>query len=637
MLFNQYKLGTRIKLAFAAVFLAAVGAVVAVGQSHTAGVIAEAERRELEVHFANMVAVIERQGLMAEALAELVAQNPAVRQAFAAGDRAALHAAVEDGFERLAADYGVEQFQFHTPPALSFLRAHKPGQYGDDLSGFRKTVVAVNATRTRIHGVESGVAGLGIRGVVPVFHGGRHLGSVEFGLSFGEDFFRDFGTQHGLSVGLHLAEGDGFRPFVPTFAGGMVLAAADLGAIVRGGPAIRLTGQGDTPFAVYAAAVEDYSGTPFGVVELAMDRSRYVEQLGDARRDMFVVGAGALLLGLLVFGWLSAQMVRPLRLAVQSMEDIAGGEGDLTRRLPVEGRDEMSRLAAAFNTFIARVQDTVRHVMDSSGKVSGSAAGVLDVTLATGDGVQRQRSEIESVATAMNEMTATVQEVARNAAHAAVAATEANGEAQSGRRVVEESIQSIRTLAADIVATAESIDRLSADSDAIGSVMDVIRGIAEQTNLLALNAAIEAARAGEHGRGFAVVADEVRTLAQRTQQSTREIQTMIERLQSGARDAVAAMERGRERTETTVRQAAGAGESLAAITRSVASISDMNTQIATAAEEQSAVAEEINRNIATINSVADETAAGAAQTASASEALAALATDLQAAVARFKV
>ena len=637
MLFNQYKLGTRIMGAFAAVFVAAVGAVVAVGQSHTASVIAEAERRELEVHFGNMVAAIERQGLMAEALAELVARSPAVRQAFAAGDRAALHAAVKDGFERLAADYGVEQFQFHTPPALSFLRAHKPGQYGDDLSGFRRTVVAVNATRTRIHGVESGVAGLGIRGVVPVFHDGRHLGSVEFGLSFGEDFFRDFGAQRGLAVGLHLAEGGGFRPFVPTFGSGTVLADADLAAVLRDGPAVRLARQGDTPFAVYAAAVKDYSGTPFGIVELAMDRSRYIEQLGDARRDAFVAGAGALLLGLLMFGWLSAQLVRPLNLAVRSMEDIASGEGDLTRRLPVEGRDEMARLAAAFNHFIVRVQDTVRQVTSSSGKVSGSAQSMLDITLMTGDGVQRQRSEIESVATAMNEMTATVQEVARNAAHAAAAAGEASEEAQNGRRVVEASIQSIRALAADIVATAESIDRLSADSDAIGSVMDVIRGVAEQTNLLALNAAIEAARAGEHGRGFAVVADEVRTLAQRTQQSTREIQIMVERLQGGARDAVAAMERGREQTEATVRQAAGAGESLAAITRSVASISDMNTQIATAAEEQSAVAEEINRNIATINSVADQTAEGAAQTASASEDLAALAADLQAAVARFKV
>ena len=237
----------------------------------------------------------------------------------------------------------------------------------------------------------------------------------------------------------------------------------------------------------------------------------------------------------------------------------------------------------------------------------------------------------------MNEMTATVQEVASHAAHAAEAATSARDEAQGGQRVVSANIDAIQRLADEVMQTAELINRLAEDSNAIGTVLDVIRGIAEQTNLLALNAAIEAARAGEQGRGFAVVADEVRTLAQRTQESTSEIQDMIERLQAGARNAVEAMEKGRAGAESSVRQAVTAGESLQAINQAVAAISDMNLQIATAAEEQSAVAEEINRNITTINMVADETAVGAEQTAEASQELARLAMNLQRIVSQFRV
>ena len=637
MFLRRCRLGTRIQLAFTAVFIVALGAVVAVGQSYTEGLIADAEQRELQGHLDTMEAMIERQGVMAEALAELVAHTPSVQAAFAAGDRDGVHAAVKEAFVLLKSDYGVVQFQFHTPPALSFLRVHDPKKFGDDLSGFRNTVLEVNRTQARLHGVEQGVAGLGIRGVVPVFHDGAHLGSLEFGLSFGADFLQQFGQRYGLAVGLHLAEGEAFKSLAATFAGEPVLSAAELTGVLRGEPTIRVVERDGASYAVYAAAVKDYSGTAFAVVELAMDRAHYAAQLSDTRMAMFGVGALALAVGLVLFGVLASNVVRPLRLAVRSMEEIATGEADLTRRLPVEGRDELAQLADAFNQFVARIQDTVRRVMQSSERVSGSAEGVLEITLMTSDGVQRQRSEIESVATAMNEMTATVQEVARNAAHAAEAANDANQQALTGRRVVEANIQSIRRLATGISETAELIDRLSADSEAIGGVLDVIRSVAEQTNLLALNAAIEAARAGEQGRGFAVVADEVRTLAQRTQASTREIRDMIERLQSGAREAVSAMERGQEQTESAVNEAASAGESLAAITRAVGSISDMNTQIATAAEEQSAVADEINRNIAVINTVADETAAGAAQTASGSEALAGFATDLQATVAQFKV
>jgi methyl-accepting chemotaxis protein len=310
---------------------------------------------------------------------------------------------------------------------------------------------------------------------------------------------------------------------------------------------------------------------------------------------------------------------------------------DLRMRVQADGSDEFGEIGGIYNNMLGNFQSALLEVTKASHRVSNSAEQLSSITEVTRSGALRQQSESDQVATAMNQMSATVNEVAHNAVEAAKASGLADSEAAKGRQVVNGAVVSIKQLAEEIEDTSNTINALEVESKNIGTVLNVIQGIAEQTNLLALNAAIEAARAGESGRGFAVVADEVRSLAQRSQESTEEIKQIIDRLQSGARTAVDKMEKGRNQANLTVEQAEQAGQALDAITSAIMSINDMNTQIAGAAEEQSAVAEEINRNVVTIAKVADETAESAQQTTDTSGELAALAMELHELISQFSI
>lgn len=315
------------------------------------------------------------------------------------------------------------------------------------------------------------------------------------------------------------------------------------------------------------------------------------------------------------------------------MEQLASG--DLTTRIDYSANDELGKIIQNFNLMTAQLRDAFSEFSSATTQVAAAAEQTSTVTEQTNGGIQQQQVQTEMVATAMNQMNATVHEVAKNAAHAAEAAGVADGEAANGREVVQQTIAGINKLSIEVKDSADAIREVEKDSEQIGSVLDVIKTIAEQTNLLALNAAIEAARAGEQGRGFAVVADEVRTLASRTQESTTEIESTISKLQNGSRHAVVAMEQSLEQTRQSVGQAELAGNALDAISQAISLINDMNTQIATASEEQSAVADEINQNIVAISDISGQTAQGADQTAESSQQLADLSIELQTAVNKF--
>lgn len=330
-------------------------------------------------------------------------------------------------------------------------------------------------------------------------------------------------------------------------------------------------------------------------------------------------------------------IMRPINATSTILYDISQGHGDLTKRVDVKSTDEIGEMGEYFNAFMSKLQIIVTDIISSANQLASAAEQMTTMSSESSKGLAKQNDETAQVATAINEMASTVEEVARNTESASVAATNADTEAKAGNQLVSETLSSIEVLATDVESSAKVLDKLKLHSENIGTVLDVIKNIADQTNLLALNAAIEAARAGEQGRGFAVVADEVRTLAKRTQDSTSEIEVIISDLQAGAEQAVNVMENSRAKSGTTLEQAVQTGEYLNSIASAVNTILEMNTQIAAAAQEQSTVTQEVSRNITNIQDVADGTSYGAEQTSQTSQEVAKLSSALQSLVSQFKV
>ena len=394
---------------------------------------------------------------------------------------------------------------------------------------------------------------------------------------------------------------------------------------------------------VYSAAVQPLPGADGEAIAQLITLSDYSDSYHhqlSANLTGYISAAAVVLLVIVLVYWYLQKQLAPLQGVIAELKAIAAGDLAQHKQLGENDPkccDEVGELLKATRETAHHLRQMIDGIGQMTGRISDAAAGMQDVAESTDIGVKALQAETEQVAAAMNQMVATTQEVAHNATEAAQAAGNADQEAQQGREVVNGTIDSIRRLADEVERTAMAIEKLARDSGEIGGVLDVIRGVAEQTNLLALNAAIEAARAGEQGRGFAVVADEVRTLAQRTQNSTEEIQQMIERLQSGAGMAVKTMQGSRDQVASTVTRAEAAEQSLERITSAVTGINQMNTQIADSAAQQRGVAEEVNRNISNITHVAEQNTGGAHRAAAASETMNGLVFELQRLVERFRL
>lgn len=363
--------------------------------------------------------------------------------------------------------------------------------------------------------------------------------------------------------------------------------------------------------------------------------SKAGEHYNEAFIGIVTVAVMASLLTVLLAWLLTRSILTPLNRAVMAAETIAGG--NLSKVIDVDGNDEPARLLGALSAMQANLRKTIEQIAGSATQLGAAAEQLSTVTQEASRGVQQQNNEIEQAATAVNEMTAAVEEVARNAVSTSEASNQSTQAAREGRDRVVETVDAIQTMTHDVQNTALMIEGLAAQGRDIGKVLDVIRAIAEQTNLLALNAAIEAARAGEAGRGFAVVADEVRALAHRTAQSTQEIEKMVAGIQNGTGEAVSSMQQSNQRTQSTLEMARAAGVALEQITSSIQLINERNLVIASASEEQAQVSREVDRNLVNIRDLATQSAAGANQTSAATHELSRLAVNLNAMVARFVI
>ncbi|WP_420902842.1 methyl-accepting chemotaxis protein [Pseudomonas mediterranea] len=341
-------------------------------------------------------------------------------------------------------------------------------------------------------------------------------------------------------------------------------------------------------------------------VGVSVDKDQAYSMLSNFRTSAVIATVIAVVFIIALLSMLIRLLIQPLHVMTRAMEDIADGEGDLTKRLTIQNQDEFGILGTAFNRFVERIHGSIREVSSATEHVNEVALRVVSASNSSMVNSDEQSSRTNSVAAAINQLGAAAQEIARNAAQASHQASDARGLAEDGQQVVDRSIAAMNRLS-DLLSTSSSnIESLNSKTVNIGQILEVITSISQQTNLLALNAAIEAARAGEAGRGFAVVADEVRNLAHRTQESAQQVQTMIEELQVGARASVTTMNDSQRHSQESVEIANQAGERLNSVTQRIGEIDGMNQSVATATEEQTAVVESINVDITEINTLNQE-------------------------------
>jgi methyl-accepting chemotaxis protein len=592
---------------------------------------AQAEQRELVGRYEQLEDAVAASSAQAEAMAALVAAVPGVGPAVAKGDRDTLAALWVPAFQKTAKAYGLSQFQFHLPPAISFLRVHKPEKFGDDLSSFRDTVVRTNRDAKPTRGLEFGVAGLGVRGVVPVMDGAAHVGSVEFGLSFGQPFFDSFKREHGVDAALHVRKDGGFKAVAGTLSGATWLSTADMNAALAGETVVRTVIEGGRRLAVLGRGIPDYSGERLGIVELVMDADSYAAMHAAGQRTILGLLAGTVVVAAMLAWFLAHSMTGPIAEMTVALDRISRQDfdfqltganrsdeiGRMSRALAMvrDSAGELARLRAGQEDVMARLDAnnqtlavSMRQQLDGVVEAaiqSNEAAVVLARMMVD---VRAAATESQGIAAAIEEMVASVTTIADNSEVAATEAGNAENAAHDGVTAAGTARGATEALLGAVADVGQKIEDLAQASGQIGAMINQIEAIAAQTNLLALNATIEAARAGEAGKGFAVVAGEVKGLANQTARATEEIRHRIGTLKTDMSAATQAMsqsthavDQGRDAVDLVT-------GSLDSIAGRVNGVTALMRDIAGILAQQSAAAAEVSQGTARIADLSNKNA-----------------------------
>lgn len=633
-MFQNLRLWAQIMVVMGAA-IGIVGTVLTVTNlTNMSNLIHEAERNALDAHFMAINNAITAESRMAEAMSAVVGNIPLVQEKFDAGDRKVLAELFSPGFKLLSKEYGVEQFQFHTPPATSFFRVHKPEKFGDDLSSFRFTVIATNKNQKPTRGLEGGVAGLGVRGMVPVFHVGKHVGSVEFGMTFGQAFFDNFKAQNGIDAGLHILDKDAFKTMAATFGKEPLLSVDLLKKAMSGEPQLDHREINGKPNAVYAAPVKDFSGKPIGVIEIAMDNSSYQATLTSSRTTAIIVGIISILFGLALTMWLARHLVSRINIVVAGVNRIA--EGDLSVDIPLAGRDEIADLARATREMRHKLHNLTAEVGINAAKVYAAAQEITGA-------VENQAATSSEMSSSVAEITSTMEELSASSTQIAdhsKSVVDIANQTLDGSRKGSESMQTVLGRMSDISAdnqhSLQEIVDLGAKSKQISKVMEIINAVADQTKLIAFNAALEASSAGEAGKRFSVVASEIRRLADSVTDSTSEIESKISEIQDSISRLVITSEKGASGIAAGTGASANTAERLGEIVNAASHTSSAAQQISLSTQQQKTASNQVVVALREIVTASSHTAQSISRISQVSKEMSGLSARLAELVGQFK-
>ncbi|MEO5345556.1 MAG: methyl-accepting chemotaxis protein [Magnetococcus sp. YQC-9] len=597
--------------------------------------ILQSERAALEAHLKAVHNAIAAESRTAVSMSALVANIPLVQDKFAAGDRKGISELFLAGFSELTKHHGVEQFQFHTPPATSWFRVHKPEKYGDDLSAFRHTVTATNKQLKAAYGVEGGVAGLGARGVVPVFQNGKHLGSVEFGLSFGQSFFDTFKKRNGVDVGLHLLDADGFKTMGSNLGPKPLLETEILKKAMNGEPQLEHREIHGEVHAVLASEITDFAGKSIGVIEISMESTAYLEALRHARISSLGVGTLSILFGLLMAMLIARHLVGRLQAVVDGVNRVASG--DLSVPVPLDGRDELADLARATDDMRLKLHEMASEVDTRAAQVHQAAREISDAVAGQATTSTQMSSSVAEITSTMEELSASSNQIAEQARSVVDIANQTLDGSRKGSEAMQTVLGRMSDIRDDRQLVLKEIVELGTKSKQIGKVMEIIDNLADQTRLIAFNAALEASSAGEAGRRFSVVAGEIRRLADSVTDSTKEIETKINEIQDSISRLVVNSERGSMGVVAGTTASTNTAERLGEIVKAATTTTHAAQQISLSTQQQKIASNQVVVALREIVSASSVTAQSITRISQVSREMLGLSERLENMVGQFKL